>query len=524
MNLRNGENIVPELYSRMDNANWLTPSVAEILDQGATPPGGDGSIREHMLTIQRELTDLETPARIVNVRSMPSYTLYVARPETIGRLGSRRTITATEIKKSLSKIAENHPDWVLGFMPKIADDEDALGILLRTNAHRSLSLRRLLVRNHYRNMPTYTSVPLGITLEQILIVRDIATLGHLLIIGVESNRQNFVRSLMLTLMLLNTPAELRLALLGKNAEGYRAFTNAPHALGRWLSEAEHGQRLLDGLQKEILRRQKLFEEHNAADIRAFNRLQQEANRPESPRILLVIDSLSDTDWVQLAASWLPDLLNIVKHGEVCGIHLLATVQSQDEYPELQTAIKSRLIGRQIARERSEKLPNFHPSLLRFIDAFWSEREGELIPIEFPTVTNAEVSKTVEYWQQNANQRLQENAASIVSGTTGVTGVLVPPPTPPKPSSDDLARAASALGGADKPSQPTTWAETSSADTPFVLKQARSLAAYLGWLSVGALHDILGLSVEESQRILALLKTEGVLEASDHTTPRFLRPV
>ncbi|MCS6834740.1 MAG: FtsK/SpoIIIE domain-containing protein [Anaerolineae bacterium] len=475
--LRNGENIVPELYSRMDNANWLTPSVAEILEQGATPPGGDGSIREHMLTIQRELTDLETPARIINVRSMPSYTLYVARPETIGRLGSRRTITAAEIKKSLAKIAENHPDWTLGFMPKIADDEDALGILLRTNAHRPLSLRRLLVRNHYRNMPTYTSVPFGITLEQILIVRDLAALGHVLLIGVESNRQNFIRSLVLTLLLLNTPAELRLALLGKSAEAYRAFTNAPHALGRWLNEAEHGQRLLDGLQKEITRRQKLFEEHNVADIRAFNRLQQEANRPESPRILLIIDSLSDADWSQSADSWLPAMLKIVKHGEACGIHVVATIQSQDEHGELQAAVKARVVGRQVARERSEKLPNFHPSLLRFIDAFWSEREGELIPIEFPTVTIAEVSKTVEYWQQNANQRLQENASSTISGTTGVTGVLTPPPTPPKPSTDDLTRAAAALGST-KPEQPLILAEPSQEATT-ALKQARSLAAYLG---------------------------------------------
>jgi len=508
---------VPELYSRMDNANWLTPSVAEILEQGATPPGGDGSIREHMLTIQRELTDLETPARIINVRSMPSYTLYVARPETIGRLGSRRTITPTEIKKSLAKVAENHPDWVLGFMPKIVDDEDALGILLRTSAHRPLSLRRLLVRNHYRNMATYTSVPLGITLEQILIVRDIASLGHLLIVGVESNRQNFIRSLVLTLLLLNTPSELRLALLGKNAENYRAFTNAPHALGRWLNEAENGQRLLDGLQKEIARRRKLFEDNNVADIKAFNRLQQESNRLESPRILLIIDSLSDADWVQSADSWLPDLLNIAKYGEVCGIHLLATIQSQDEYGDLQNAVKARVIGRSLARERSEKLTNFHPSLLRFIDAFWVERENELIPIEFPSVTNAEVSKTVEYWQQNANQRLQENANVSISGTTGLTGVLTPPPTPPKPSSNDLARAANALGGSDKPTP------AAPIDAPQVMRQARSLAAYLGWLSVGALHDILSLSVEESQHVLSLLKTEGVLEASDHTTPRFLRP-
>ena len=65
---------MPELFSRMDDLNWLTPSAADILDQGAPPPGGDGSIRERMLMIQHELDELDTPARIVNVRSTPSYT------------------------------------------------------------------------------------------------------------------------------------------------------------------------------------------------------------------------------------------------------------------------------------------------------------------------------------------------------------------------------------------------------------------------------------------------------------------
>jgi hypothetical protein len=62
---------MPELYSRMDNANWLTPSIADILEQGANPPGGAGTIREYTLILQRELSDLDTPARIVNVRSSP---------------------------------------------------------------------------------------------------------------------------------------------------------------------------------------------------------------------------------------------------------------------------------------------------------------------------------------------------------------------------------------------------------------------------------------------------------------------
>ena len=76
---------MPQLFSRMDDINWLTPTIADILDQGAAPPGGDGSIREQMLMLQKQLSELETPARVVNVRPTPSYTLFIAKPDTVGR-------------------------------------------------------------------------------------------------------------------------------------------------------------------------------------------------------------------------------------------------------------------------------------------------------------------------------------------------------------------------------------------------------------------------------------------------------
>jgi S-DNA-T family DNA segregation ATPase FtsK/SpoIIIE len=221
---------MPQLLSRMDDLNWLTPSIADILEQGAAPPGGDGSMRELINQLQDEFAALETPAKVVNLRPTPSYTMFLLQAETVGRLGNRRTVTPAELRRSTGQIAEKHKEWRLGFVAQVEDAPDNIGILMRTEKHRPLSLRRLLIRNAFRDYPSALAYTLGNTLEQRLIVRDLENTPHLLIVGDGIARQHFISSLLLTFTLLNSPNEIRLALAGRGSEQYTELTQLPHML------------------------------------------------------------------------------------------------------------------------------------------------------------------------------------------------------------------------------------------------------------------------------------------------------
>jgi DNA segregation ATPase FtsK/SpoIIIE-like protein len=515
---------MPQLFSRMDNASWLTPSIAEILEQGATPPGGDGSIRQYMLQLQTELSELGTPARIVNYRLTPSYTLFIARPDTVGRLTNRRTVTPTEIRRSIGKIAEQHKDWTLGFLPQLQEGQDSMGILLRTDQHQPLSLRRLLVLGTYRDNPSTLAFTLGITLEQQLIVRDLASTGHLLVVGSETAKQHVIRGLLLTFMLLNTPGEVRLAIAGQSAEAYKAMVELPHALGRLLVMPADGLRLFEGLFKEVQRRLQWFKDAEVQTVAAYNAKLKEQGKPEIPHILLTIDSLSDPNWQASKEQWAQPLSDLILHGKNVGIFVILTAAKNDtsEIPrQVFYAVQYSLVMRSAAGDLSEKVKNFHGSLMRFIDGFFIDKEDEenIVPVELCAVSDEEVQRATAYWKQMSVQRKQEAQLTTVSGKTGVTGILrpteettaaEPPPTPPvpaKPDPETLARATQALGGSQH--------ET-------VIVRAQALAAYLGWLGVGPLHDILGISTGEAQMIVNNLQELGVLEATDSPTPRFIR--
>lgn len=481
---------MPQLFSRMDDSNWLTPSIADILDQGAAPPGGDGTIREQIMVLQNDLTALETPARVVNVRATPSYTLFILQPETVGRLGNRRTVTFQEIRRSAGQISDKHKEWRLGFMPQVEDTPDSCGIMVRTEQHRPLSLRRLLVRGTFRDYPSTLAFPLGSTLEQRLIVNDIQNVGHMLVVGEGNARQHCISSIVLTLILFNTPSEIRTVLMGESSSAYSALQDAAHAYKPHIAIAEDAARTLTELSAEAQRRLEAFYEEGVNVFNAYNNRLRDQGKPGFSRIITVVDSLSDAALQSQADSILTPLRELLLNGAEVGIHVIYSVNSLEELPESLKGLTSTQIWmRSAAGDVGDRVKNFHSSLLRFVDAFVVETATDtVIPVELCAVSPEEIAASVGYWKQVMSNRSQEIGADSQRAATGEQ-LLV-------------NRRAPLAGSIDE--------------------RASMLAAYLGWLSVGALHDIFGLSNGEATETIAKLQESGVIESGDGGMFRFIR--
>lgn len=482
---------MPQLLSRMDDMNWLTPSIADILDQGAAPPGGDGSMREMVVQLQDDLTALETPARVINVRPTPSYTLFLLQPETVGRIGNRRLITPAELRRSAGQIAEKHKDWRVGFMQQVEDTPEAVGLLVRTDKHRPLSLRRLLIRGAFRDYPSTLAYTLGNTLDQKLIVRDLDETPHLLLVGESSARQHLISSTLLTLTLLNTPGELRIMFAGKGSESYQELAGLPHALGNRITEAEDLIAILTGLMTEAQSRLDRFYEEGVNLLQVYNNRQHDQGKGGLPRIVVTLDALTDEAFQPALDRLLPIVRDLLVNGSQVGIHLLLAINHLNELPtSLADLITTQVVLRSAAAELSEKVKNWHGSLLRFIDAFVVEGQ-DITPVELCAIAPAEIKASVDYWQSVISQRRQDGSQNTISGRTGVTGLLeaVPP---------------------------------GAINLPNLIQRCTMLAAYLGWLSVGALQDIFAMSESEASSILEQLQSAGILEAGDNPMLRFVR--
>lgn len=481
---------MPQLFSRMDESNWLTPSIADILDQGAAPPGGDGTIREQIAILQNDLAALETPARVVNVRATPSYTLFILQPETVGRLGNRRTVTFQELRRSAGQIADKHKEWRLGFMPQVEDTPDSCGIMVRTEQHRPLSLRRLLVRGTFRDYASTLAFALGSTLDQRLIVNDLQNIGHLLVVGEGNARQHFISSIVLTLILFNTPSEIRTVITGESSSAYSALQDAPHAYKPQNATAEAAAQVLSELSAEAQRRLEAFYEEGVNVFNAYNNRLRDQGKPGFARIIIVVDSLSDAAIQAQTESIVTPLRELLLNGAEVGIHVIYSVNNLEALPEsLRGLTATQIWMRSAAGDIGDKVKNFHSSLLRFVDGFVIETAiGTVIPVELCAVSPEEIAASVNYWKQVMTNRSQE---------AGVEAQRVPTGEPSL-----MSRRTSVAGS--------------------INERASMLAAYLGWLSVGALHDIFGLSDGEAAEIIARLQESGVIENGDGAMFRFIR--
>lgn len=496
---------MPQLFSRMDEQNWLTPSIADILEQGAPPPGGDGTIREQILTLQNDLARLETPGRIINVRHTPSYTLFIVQPETVGRLGNRRTVSMQELRRSVGQIAEAHKEWRVGFMPQVEDATEVCGIMLRTDQHRPLSLRRLLVRGTFRDHPSIMAYAVGVTLDQKLIVRDLLTHPHLLVIGDGHARQHLISGVLLTLTLLNTPTELRLMITGESAAQYKILTHTPHALQDYAPEAQTTLQAVELLTREAQQRLEAFYEEGVNLLSTYNARQREQGKMMLPRIVLSVDWLADAGLQKHLEPLLTQIRDLLLNGADVGIHLIVGMPPTVGLTDVFSGLKlSQVVLRSAAPELAEKVRNFHNSLLRFIDAFVLDgQNGAITPVELCAVTPTELENAVKYWQQIVLQRGGQMPAGLTPGGTA-------------PATTVAAEAGQV--------PITRFGQTQQLRPPAspIHQQATMLAAYLGWLSVGALRDILGQSDEEAATTLAALQSAGVLEKTEGGMARFVR--
>lgn len=511
---------MPQLLSRRDDNGWLTPAMADILRQASGALPGEDALRAQIVEIQRILTEQETPARIVDARPMASRVLFIARPELVGKRSARRPVTAAEIRRSLSAIAEQHPDWTLGFIQQMPEDEDSVGILLRTEQHQPLKLRQVLISNAYMHSASTLALVAGVTIEQQVIVRDLTEIGHLLIAGSETARQHIVRTILVTLTMFNTPAELRFTLVGTGSTAYSDIVGTPHMLGRIVEDSERGGKLLEGMSKEVQRRWQWFQEQEVSTFSAYNEYLHRAGHPPLPRIVILLDAFGDEEWMNNSPErWIEPTYDLLVNGARVGVHVLCAAAQPEHIPDpLSGVLETRIIMRSARPDLATSLKNVHGSALRFADAFLIENERNLtvLPVELCTVAPEEIQRLVTYWRGVAAQRAREMTARE---RTGLTDLL------PELAGSDLAERSAA------PAMPTrTRAGTlvratqalTSPDENLILQRAQALAAYLGWIGPGPLRDVLGLSSGEARAIIAALQNLEVIEAGDAPALRFIR--
>jgi len=157
--------------------------------------------------------------------------------------------------------------------------------------------------------------------------------GHILVGGASGTGKSvFLRTLITSLALTHTPAQLNLYLIDFGGQALRVFEKLPHVGGVFSEgDAEYISRLLRKLDGIIEERKKYCTANQFDDFLSYQRRRAEkSDLPEMPAVVLVIDKF--VDFKQAHDKELERLLTIARQGRTYGVYLVISVDRPVSVP------------------------------------------------------------------------------------------------------------------------------------------------------------------------------------------------
>jgi S-DNA-T family DNA segregation ATPase FtsK/SpoIIIE len=202
--------------------------------------------------------------------------------------------------------------------------------------------------------PTYIAI--GVNLEGTLIESDLSDPNtcHFLVGGTTgSGKSEFLRSLLLSLLMRHTPNQLKIALVDPKRVTFPEFERMPWLYAPVVKDSDYAIQLMNNLVSEMNSRYQQFEVTGCNDLKSYNQRFIEQPNKLLARIVCIFDEYADfmaekdtRDALELSIKRLGAM------ARAAGIHLIIATQ-RPEARVVTPIIRSNLPGRVALRTASE---------------------------------------------------------------------------------------------------------------------------------------------------------------------------
>lgn len=246
-------------------------------------------------------------------------------------------------------------------------------------------------------------MPLGYGVHGKPLNISLARMPHLLVAGTTgSGKSVWLTSALTSLLLRNTPDDMRMLLIDPKHVELAAFEGLPHLMGPIVTEMSHVgielRRLVDMMEQRFA----LFKAAGVKDLTEYN--DDVVDGARLPRVVGVIDELADLLMQTKAAE--PLLVRLLQKGRAAGIHWILATQ-RPEAKVFTGLIRSNVPARVVFAVQSqvdarvamdvsgaEKLRGQGDGL------FKAPGVGEPQRFQAPMVSAADVARVVNYWKRS----------------------------------------------------------------------------------------------------------------------------
>ncbi len=487
------EPAMPVLQKGEEKSGWTLPSLSLLeRDADVEPTPVDTALGARI--IEEALASYGVEAKVVQANVGPAVTQYGVEPgwdrkfkeikekDRDGNLNVRlKEVSKTRVK--VERIASLANDLALALETQSLKIEAPIpgkamvGIEVPNPIPSTVTLRSIIETPPYQKLKAKTKLPmaLGKGMSGESVVADLTKMPHLLIAGATNSGKSIcMKSIIATLLMHDTPDELRMIMVDPKRVELVSFNNVPHLLTPVIVEHEKAVTVLRWLTREMDHRYERLAEVGARDIESYNK-NPRIDRP-LPYLLLIIDELAEL--MMTAAEDVERMLcRLAQLARATGIHLIVATQRPSvdvvtglikaNFPaRISFSVASQVDSRTILDTvGAEKLLGRGDMLFLPPDAPKPKR------IQGTYVSEAEIEKVVSFW---------------VSQHPVLSGVQVVP-------------------GLDEESP----ADEKSAEDPMVQK-AVELTAGITHISTSFLQRRLGVGYPRAAKIMDMLEERGIV--------------
>lgn len=378
--------------------SYTLPPITLLEKKEEVPESGD--IRNNIQIIKRTLQNFGINIEVEEITIGPTITRYGIK--------LAEGVKISRVLALQNDLALNLAAQTIRIEAPIAG-KSLVGIEVPNQKIARVRLRNLTEESEFFENESLLYLPIGRMVAGEPFFCDLALMPHLLIAGTTgSGKSMFIHSLILSLLLKNTPETLNFILVDPKRVELVRYENVPHLLMEPVLDSKKVINVMQWLIREMEERFMLFQENKVRDLNSFNKLMISKKQNIMPRIVLVIDEMADlmiSHGVSIEAS----IVRLTQMARATGIHLVLATQrpSVDVVTGLIKAnIPNRICFKVASQIDSRTVLDFGGAekLLGSGDMlFVSTRFIGTKRIQAPLVSEKEITNIVDFWKEQANE-------------------------------------------------------------------------------------------------------------------------
>jgi S-DNA-T family DNA segregation ATPase FtsK/SpoIIIE len=521
---------------RSGRKEWRKPDPATLLKTGTDQELDHAMLLQRAKTIEETLNSFGAPGRVVEVRTGPVITQFGVEPDYLTVRGGKKT------RVKVSAIAQLDKDLQLSLGAKAIRIEAPVpgkgyvGIEVPNDQASVVQLRDVMESEQFKKAKVL-GIALGQGVDGTPVAADLTGMPHLLIAGTTgSGKSVCVNSIIASLLLTNTPEQLKFIMVDPKRVELTAYNGIPHLVAPVVVELERIVGVLKWVTREMDERYRRFSSAGARNIEDFNK-HLPAGETRMPYIVVIIDELADL--MMLAPEETERVITrLAALARATGIHLVIATQrpSVDVVTGLIKANFPARIAFAVAGSVDSRVILDQPGAERLLgrgDMLYMSGDSPAPQrLQGVYVSDSEINNITRYWRQQ-----MDDADLAMQGRPILSDFKLDEMTAKDAGDRRGMSGATGIGMNNQPRQqqmwgdgPTSYVSSRAADDDMVdedgdgeddmYDQAVALVRQLRKASVSLLQRRLRIGYTRAAKLIDVMEERGVVgPAQSGSTPR-----